>query len=87
MLWLQLSPELRAPSTRQVNQVVVRGNGRRSKGEKVLGNNQTISYRVGGRYAMKTNFKYTFRQLAEERYVPHLRTRRWARKAVEGTGR
>ena len=28
------------------------------QGEKVLGNDQTISYRVGGRYSMKANFNY-----------------------------
>ena len=28
------------------------------QGEKVMGNDQTISYRLGGRYTMKTNFKY-----------------------------
>ena len=28
------------------------------QGEKVAGNDQTISYLVGGRYTMKTNFKY-----------------------------
>ena len=28
------------------------------QGEKVMGNDQTISYRIGGRYTMKANFKY-----------------------------
>ncbi|MDD5876506.1 MAG: hypothetical protein PUC81_03830 [Prevotellaceae bacterium] len=28
------------------------------QGEKVMGNDQTISYRLGGRYTMKANFKY-----------------------------
>ena len=28
------------------------------QGEKVQGNDQTISYLMGGRYTMKTNFKY-----------------------------
>lgn len=28
------------------------------QGEKVLGNNQTISYRIGGNYTMKSNFVY-----------------------------
>ena len=29
------------------------------QGEKVMGNDQTISYRLGGRYTMKANFNYT----------------------------
>ena len=36
----------------------VNGEGATFQGEKVLGNDQTISYLVGGRYSMKTNFKY-----------------------------
>ena len=34
------------------------GPGATFQGEKVLGNDQTISYRVGGRYTMKTSFTY-----------------------------
>ena len=36
----------------------VNGQSATFQGEKVLGNNQTISYQVGGRYAMKTSFDY-----------------------------
>ena len=50
-------PELRAVDEAG-NRVVVRGNAQTFQGEKVMGNNQTISYRLGGRYTMKTNFKY-----------------------------
>ena len=37
---------------------VVRGQGATFQGEKVLGNNQTISYLLGGHYALKTAFPY-----------------------------
>ena len=36
----------------------MKGQSATFQGEKVQGNDQTISYKVGGRYAMKTNFKY-----------------------------
>ena len=36
----------------------VSGNSATFQGEKVQGNDQTISYQVGGRYTMKTNFIY-----------------------------
>nr|WP_288282202.1 tetratricopeptide repeat protein [uncultured Prevotella sp.] len=36
----------------------VNGESATFQGEKVLGNNQTISYLIGGRYSMKTNFAY-----------------------------
>lgn len=47
-------PELRASNGSLVQQ----GEGATFQGEKVLGNDQTISYRLGGRYTMKTNFAY-----------------------------
>lgn len=50
-----VTPELRSNLTGEV----VRGEGATFQGEKVLGNDQTISYRLGGRYAMKTAFGYT----------------------------
>lgn len=34
------------------------GKGATFQGEKVMGNDQTISYRVGGRYTMRTSFTY-----------------------------
>lgn len=45
------------PELRFGNQTA-KGQGQTFQGEKVLGNNQTISYRVGGRYAMKSSFDY-----------------------------
>ncbi len=45
-------PELR------YNGQTAQGEGSRFQGENVMGNNQTISYAVGGRYVMKTSFTY-----------------------------
>ncbi|MGX8695210.1 MAG: tetratricopeptide repeat protein [Prevotella sp.] len=45
-------PELR------YNGTATQGEGATFQGEKVQGNNQTISYRMGGRYSMKSNFSY-----------------------------
>ena len=39
------------------------------QGEKVEANNQTISYRVGGNYTMKTNFKYVPEMLKSDLYL------------------
>lgn len=39
------------------------------QGEKVEGNNQTISYRVGGNYTMKTTFDYIDPMLKSELYL------------------
>jgi len=47
-----------APELRYSNGKVVQGNRATFQGEKVLGNDQTISYRMGGNYTMKTNFAY-----------------------------
>ena len=51
-----VTPELRfqTPSGLQT----VKGQPATFQGEKVRGNDQTISYRVGGRYAMKSTFAY-----------------------------
>ena len=51
-----VTPILRYQTTQGLKSV----SGQRAtfQGEKVLGNNQTISYLVGGRYTMKTNFQY-----------------------------
>jgi tetratricopeptide (TPR) repeat protein len=39
------------------------------QGEKVIGNNQTISYRVGGNYTMKTTYDYIDPMLKSELYL------------------
>lgn len=48
-------PELRSTIN---NQVTVQGTAATFQGEKVLGNDPTISYRMGGHYAMKANLPY-----------------------------
>lgn len=47
-----VTPELRSATARQQSQPYA------FQGEKVMGNDQTISYRLGGRYTMKANFAY-----------------------------
>ncbi|MCR5577647.1 MAG: tetratricopeptide repeat protein [Prevotella sp.] len=46
------------PELRYSNGQTVQGSPATFQGEKVLGNDQTISYRLGGNYTMKTNFAY-----------------------------
>ena len=46
------------PELRYSNGQTVQGNSATFQGEKVLGNDQTISYKLGGNYTMKTNFAY-----------------------------
>ena len=47
-------PELRSA----IDNSTLIGQSASFQGEKVLGNDQTINYRLGGRYTMKTNFTY-----------------------------
>ena len=47
-------PELRSA----IDNSTLTGQSASFQGEKVLGNDQTINYRLGGRYTMKTNFTY-----------------------------
>ena len=47
------------PELRYSNGEVVQGNTATFQGESVAGNDQTISYKMGGNYTMKTNFAYT----------------------------
>ena len=46
------------PELRYSNGQTVQGSTATFQGEGVLGNDQTISYRLGGNYTMKTNFAY-----------------------------
>ena len=46
------------PELRYGNGQVAVGQPATFQGEKVQGNDQTISYKVGGNYTMKANFKY-----------------------------
>ena len=53
------------PELRYSNGVVEKGTPATFQGEKVRGNDQTISYRMGGNYTMKTNFAYADDNKAE----------------------
>ncbi|MBQ6379699.1 MAG: tetratricopeptide repeat protein [Prevotella sp.] len=53
------------PELRYSNGQVVQGNTATFQGENVAGNDQTISYKVGGNYTMKTNFAYADDNKAE----------------------
>ena len=46
------------PELRYADGQVAQGQSVTFQGEKVLGNDQTISYLIGGRYTMKSNFAY-----------------------------
>jgi len=50
-------PELRYAGVKTVGQPAT------FQGEKVVGNDQTVSYKVGGNYVMKANFPYNFLML------------------------
>ena len=62
-----VTPELRF----QKNGVeqAVKGQSASFQGEKVLGNNQTINYQIGGRYTMKTSFPYEAAMQKSELYL------------------
>ena len=51
---VKVTPELRATDGSRT----VKGETATFQGEKVLGNNQTISYKYGGTYVMRSNFDY-----------------------------
>lgn len=57
------------PELRYANGQVTRGTSATFQGEKVEGNDQTISYLVGGNYTMKTNFKYVPEMQKSEMYL------------------
>ncbi len=57
------------PELRYANGMVAKGQSSTFQGEKVMGNNQTISYRVGGRYTMKTSFDYVPEMQKSEMYL------------------
>lgn len=61
---VNVTPELRYGSGQ-----VAKGQSATFQGEKVMGNNQTISYRVGGRYNMKTSFDYVPEMQKSELYL------------------
>ena len=57
------------PELRYGNGLVAKGTGATFQGEKVQGNNQTISYQMGGKYTMKTSFTYTPEMEQSEMYL------------------
>ena len=57
------------PELRYADGQVAKGNSATFQGEKVMGNNQTISYKVGGRYTMKTAFNYVPDMQKSEMYL------------------
>lgn len=57
------------PELRYGNGLVTKGNGATFQGEKVQGNNQTISYKMGGKYTMKTAFPYNPEMEQSEMYL------------------
>jgi tetratricopeptide (TPR) repeat protein len=57
------------PELRYGNGEVAKGQGATFQGEKVQGNNQTISYKMGGKYTMKTAFPYTPDMQTSEMYL------------------
>ena len=58
-----VTPELRFAGE------AVKGQPATFQGEKVRGNDQTISYKVGGNYTMKSNFQYDPRMRKSELYL------------------
>lgn len=57
------------PELRYAGGQVARGSSATFQGEKVEGNDQTISYLVGGHYTMKSNFKYVPDMQKSELYL------------------
>jgi tetratricopeptide (TPR) repeat protein len=62
-----VTPELRFQTVNGLQ--AVKGQSATFQGEKVRGNDQTISYLVGGRYAMKSNFNYVPEMEQSELYL------------------
>ena len=58
-----VTPELRYAGN------AVQGQSATFQGEKAVGNNQTISYKMGGNYTMKTTFDYLPEMAQSERYL------------------
>lgn len=57
------------PELRYANGKVARGTSATFQGEKVEGNDQTISYLVGGNYTMKTSFTYVPEMQKSDMYL------------------
>lgn len=57
------------PELRYGNQQKAQGQSATFQGEKVMGNNQTVSYKVGGRYTMKMAFDFVPDMQQSEMYL------------------
>lgn len=57
------------PELRYGNGQVAQGRSATFQGENVMGNNQTVSYKMGGRYTMKTTFDYVPEMQHSEMYL------------------
>lgn len=57
------------PELRYADGKVAKGQSATFQGERVLGNNQTISYKMGGRYTMKTTFDYVPEMQKSDMYL------------------
>jgi hypothetical protein len=73
------------PELRYAGGEVVQGNTATFQGENVAGNDQTIAYKTGGNYTMKTNFAYTGDNKAEMylTFQAHLGSKQVAIPAVK----
>ena len=57
------------PELRYGDGQTAKGQAATFQGEKVTGNNQTIEYKVGGNYTMKTNFNYVLEMQKSDLYL------------------
>ena len=57
------------PELRYADGQVAKGQSATFQGEKVMGNDQTIAYKAGGRYSMKTSFTYVPEMQKRELYL------------------
>ena len=57
------------PELRYANGKVAKGQSATFQGERVMGNDQTISYKMGGRYTMKTSFAYVPEMQKSDMYL------------------
>ena len=57
------------PELRYADGKVAKGQSATFQGESVMGNDQTVSYKMGGRYTMKTSFDYVPEMQKSEMYL------------------
>ncbi len=57
------------PELRYADGKVAKGQGATFQGERVMGNDQSISYKMGGRYTMKTSFDYVPEMQKSDMYL------------------